>query len=74
MGEHFADDVDVGTGTEQKGSVGVAEAVECDVFFYACVFYPVVKFFLDEGICEAFEDLSFARCSAEFHCFFGNWE
>ncbi len=74
MGEHLADDIDVCSGAKEEGGVGVTEAVEGDVFFYTCVFYLVVKFFLYEGVCEAFEDLSFAWCSTEFHCFFGNWK
>lgn len=74
MGEHLADDIDVSSGAEEQGGVGVTEAVEGDVFFYTCVFYPVVKFFLYEGVCEAFEDVSLVWFAAEFKCFVGDWK
>ena len=37
MSKHLAHRIDVGAIVQQQGSVGVAEAVECDVFFYALV-------------------------------------
>lgn len=74
VGWHLADDVDVSSGAEEQGGVGVAEAVECDVFFYACVFYPSVEFSLYEGVCKAFEDLSLVWFAAEFKCFVGDWK
>ena len=74
VGEHLADYVDVGAGAEEEGGVGVAEAVECDMFVDACVFKPSFKFSLYECVGEAFEDDAFARFAAEFKGFISDWQ
>ena len=74
VGEHLADGVDVSSAAEEQGSVGVTEAVEGDFFIDTCTGDPFFQVGVDDSACEAFEDESGARFSAEFEGLLADWE
>lgn len=68
VGKHLADGVDVcASGYEQCG-VGVAEAMEGDVFVDSGGLNPFFQPSVDELACEALEYFAFGRSTAEFEC------
>jgi len=64
VGEHFADGVDVHSSGYELGGVGVAKAVEGDVFFNAAFFEPGLEFGIDDESGQPFEDEAGAGFSA----------
>ncbi len=66
MGEHLGDGVDVGSSGYEQGGVGVAEAVEGDVFVDSGGFHPVFEPSVHKLTGESFEDFAFGRTAAEF--------
>ena len=73
VGEHLADGVDVGTSGNHEGCVGVAEAVECDVFVDTGRLDPGFESAVDEVAVKAFEHLAFAGLATEAECLVADW-
>lgn len=73
VGKHFADCIDVNTFIKQQGSVGVAEAVECNMLADARFFNPALQFLLHKSISQPLENLFLSLWPAKLVGLIGNW-